>query len=67
MQYAADTRNAFCAIGVSMTPFYILYFGLLIALVLVVCVELWHIRQRPPPKDDEREPWIQMWPPDDKC
>jgi len=47
-----------------MTPFYILYFGLLIGLVLVVCVELWHIRQRPPPPDD-REPWIQVRPPDD--
>jgi hypothetical protein len=50
-----------------MTPFDILFFGLLAGLVLIMAAELWHIRQRPPPKDDEREPWIQMWPPDDKC
>jgi hypothetical protein len=49
-----------------MTPFDMLFFALICALVLVIGAELWHMRRRPPPPDD-REPWIQLWPPDDKC
>ena len=49
-----------------MTPFDMLFVAVIVALVLILAVELWHVRMHQPPPDDDLEPWIQVWPPDDR-
>jgi len=48
-----------------MTPFDILFFALIATAVLVIGVELWYMRPKPP-ADEPLEPWVQVKPPDDQ-
>jgi hypothetical protein len=48
-----------------MTPFDMLFFAVIAALVLVIAVELWTLRVKHRPDDEQIDAWIQVYPPDD--